>query len=161
MEICSVGVLQLRDAGWHSGGTQGIAEAPNLRIVGCSIGGVVLPWLKVEEVSGTFPGSYLLLPWLLDLFFLHARVVGIDVLLGVFGGLGALGTDRMGCYALEGVDPLFVLDPRLLELGIEKWCWGSGLPNSLLVACIGVVGGWCWVWLGCRLPIISFALWLN
>ena len=40
---CGVGGLQPRDAGWHSGGTQGIAEAPNLRIVGSSIGGVVLP----------------------------------------------------------------------------------------------------------------------
>ena len=40
---CGVGVLQLRDAGWHSGGNPDIAESPRLRIVGYSIGGVVLP----------------------------------------------------------------------------------------------------------------------
>ena len=34
VENCSFGVLQLRDAGWHSGGTRGIAGTPNLRIVG-------------------------------------------------------------------------------------------------------------------------------
>ena len=100
----------------------------------------MLPWLKVEEVSGTFPGSYLLQPWPLGLSFLNARVVGIDDFPGVFGGLAALGIERMGCYALEGVDPPFVFDQRLTELGLETWCW---------------------VWLGCHSPIISFALWLD
>ena len=56
----------------------------------------------------------------------------------------------------------------MVELGNEKWCWGSGLLNSLLVACLGVVdllrpGRWeqvvvcigvgrkCWSWcfVGC------------
>ena len=45
----------------------------------------------MEEVPGTFLGSFLLLPWLLVLFFLHALVDRIDVLPGVSGGLGALG----------------------------------------------------------------------
>ena len=37
------------------------------------------------EVSETFLGSSLLLPWHLDLSFLSARVIGIDVLPGVIG----------------------------------------------------------------------------
>ena len=77
VEIYSVGVLQLKGAGWYSGDIQGILGAPNLRIDGCSNGGVV------EEVSETFLRSSLLLPWHLDLSFLHARVIGIDVLPGV------------------------------------------------------------------------------
>ena len=53
VEICSVGALQLKGVGWHSGDNQGILGAPSLRIDGCSDGGVV------EEVYETFLGSSL------------------------------------------------------------------------------------------------------
>ena len=84
-----VGVLQLPDAGWHSDGTQGIPEPPSLRIAGYSIDGVVLTWMRVEEVSGNFLGRFLLLPWLFVFSFLHALVDATDVIPGG-SGLGAL-----------------------------------------------------------------------
>ena len=125
----SVVVLQLRSAGWYSGGNRGIVETPRPRIVGKSIGVSGRPWLRVEEVHGTFPGSCSQLLWLLDLFLLYARIAGIDVLPGNSAGKGVLGNDKKSCcYVVVGVVIVVVVG------------------RVLLVACLGEVDRKCWSW---------------